>query len=125
VAFDLDSGAVASRVDLPDGGFCNDIAMDAGGNLYVSDSFAPRILFLREGDHELTTWITDPAFAGDGFNLNGVAITGGPLYVVRDNSGELFRVSIAEDGSAGAPQAIALSRPLESPDGLRVDGGDL
>lgn len=123
--FDLATGAAAGSAELPEGGFCNDVAADADGNIYVSDSFAPRILVLPAGAGELTTWLSDPAFAGDGFNLNGIAVAGGALHAVKYNSGELFRVPIGEDGAAGAPEAVALERALELPDGLRAAGDDL
>jgi sugar lactone lactonase YvrE len=115
-SFDLETGDPAGSAELPDGGFCNDIAADREGNLYVSDSFAPRILILRAGESELTTWLNDPAFAGEGFNLNGLAVADGALHAVKYNTGELFRIPIGEDGAAGAP---------EVPDGLRAAGDDL
>ena len=124
-SFDLATGAASSSIDLPGGGFCNDIAADRDGNLYVSDSFAPRILVLRAGESELASWTTDPAFAGEGFNLNGMAIAGGALHAVKYNTGELFRIPIGEDGAAGEPAVVELDRALELPDGLRAAGDDL
>ena len=123
--FDLASGEPVGSAELPGGGFCNDIAVDGEGNLYVTDSFAPRILILPAGASELATWLEEPAFGGEGFNLNGVAVAGGTLQVVKYNTGELFRIPIGEEGAAGPVEIAALDRGLELPDGLRADGGDL
>jgi len=126
VSIDLAGGSVLGGTDLPGGsGFCNDVALAAGGEIYVSDSIEPRVLRLPAGGDQLEPWASDPLFAGDGFNLNGIALADGALYAVKYNTGELFRIPIEEDGRAGAPEVVTLSRPLESPDGLREDAGDL
>lgn len=121
-AFDLESGAMERSFDLPGGGFCNDMALDQAGNLYVTDSFAPRILVLPAGGDALEPWIEDEArFGGEGFNLNGIVAADDQIYTVKYNSGELFRIPVMGDGSAGAPVSIALDRALELPDGLKLE----
>ena len=51
-AFDLQTGAAKGSYDFPGGGFANDLTFDAQGNLYVTDSWTPRILRLRAGGSE-------------------------------------------------------------------------
>ncbi|HAT33277.1 MAG TPA: hypothetical protein DCW29_21235, partial [Janthinobacterium sp.] len=51
-SYDLDSGAARGDYPLPAGadgrpGHCNDVAQDARGALYVTDSLQPRLLRLR------------------------------------------------------------------------------
>lgn len=123
-AFDLASGALQATYDLPGGGFCNDMALDDAGNLYVTDSFAARMLVLPAGASQLEVWLEDEAFAGEGFNLNGVAVVGNEVFTVKYNSGELFRISIESDGSAAPPARVTLDRALEYPDGLKAEGAD-
>src|SRR6187431_1952477 len=41
-------------------GFCNDMTMDAEGNLYATDSWYPRILRLPAGGDALEQWAVDP-----------------------------------------------------------------
>ena len=48
-AFDLQTGAATGSYEFPGGGFANDLTFDAHGNLYVTDSWTPRILRLRAG----------------------------------------------------------------------------
>jgi sugar lactone lactonase YvrE len=122
VAFDLATGAASGRFELPGGGFCNDLALDGAGNLYVTDSFGPRVLLLAAGADALEVWLEDEAFAGEGFNLNGIAVESEAVYTVKYNSGELFRIPIAADGSPGGLASIALDRVLELPDGLKLEG---
>lgn len=121
VAFALGSGAVSGRYELPGGGFCNDLSLDEAGNLYVTDSIAPRILVLPAGGSELELWLEDEAFAGEGFNLNGIVSAGDDVYAVKYNSGELLRIPVAEDGSAGDPARVTLDRELALPDGLKLE----
>jgi sugar lactone lactonase YvrE len=123
-AFDLATGEPAGSFDFPGGGFCNDIAIDADGNVYATDSFAARILTLPVGGTELEVWIEDDRFGGEGFNLNGIEVDGDAVLTVKSNTGELFRIPIGENGAAGEPLAVALDRALESPDGLRREDTD-
>jgi len=118
VSFDLESGDVLNRVELPNGGFCNDITQGADGTIYVSDSFAPRILSLSPGATSFDVWATDPMFEGEGFNLNGIAMGHTALFAVKYNSGQLFRIALNSDGSSGEIRVVETSRPLMFPDGL-------
>ncbi|HEY8944024.1 MAG TPA: SMP-30/gluconolactonase/LRE family protein [Polyangiaceae bacterium] len=135
-AFSLPSGEFVASYDWPAfsgatlpetatngiNGFCNDLTMDAAGNLYATDSWYPRILRLPAGGDALEEWLVSDAFPQDQWHLNGIDIdqTSDTLYVVENHPGALFSVVIQPDGSAGTVTEIETSRPLLSPDGLKV-----
>ena len=97
-AFDLNTGEDLQSYEFPSSGFCNDITLDDNGNVYVTDSFNPRILKLNKSKNRLETWLESHFFEGEGFNLNGITSVDNYLYTVKMNSGELFRVEIKENG---------------------------
>jgi sugar lactone lactonase YvrE len=108
-------------------GFCNDITVDDDGNVYATDSWYPRILRLPAGAIEtdpLEEWVTSEVFPSTQWHLNGIDIdrTANTIYVVENHPGALFSVAIAGNGNAGAVTEITTSRPLYSPDGLKVIG---
>jgi len=137
-AFDLASGDFEGSWDwpayatpLPEAmtagvtGFCNDVTIDAAGNVYATDSWYPRILRLPAGatsTDALEEWVTSDVFPQDQWHLNGIDIDGasGIIYAVENHPGALYAIPIMPDGSAGAVTAVATSRPLYSPDGLKV-----
>jgi sugar lactone lactonase YvrE len=145
-AFDLADGAFiasyewpayeAPWVDLqnsgvPNGvnGFCNDLTMDADGNLYATDSWYPRILRLRAGGDELEEWVVDADTfpSADPWHLNGIDIdpSTNTLYAVENHPGALFAIPILNDGRAGEVTEVQTQRPLYMPDGLKVIGEGL
>jgi hypothetical protein len=97
-AFDLNSGEPLQSYEFPNSGFCNDITLDSNNNVYVTDSFNPRILRLNKSQSRLETWFENDAFKGEGFNLNGITFTNNNIYTVKMNSGELFKIGIADNG---------------------------
>jgi sugar lactone lactonase YvrE len=106
-------------------GFCNDMTMDADGNLYATDSWYPRILRLPAGGDALEEWVVDPIFhpTDDPWHLNGIDIdqSNDVLYVVENHPGTLFSVPIKANGDPGAPREVSVSpRALLNPDGLKV-----
>ena len=123
-AFDLHTGAATGSYDFPGGGFANDLTLDAQGNLYVTDSWAPRILRLRAGDSALGEWINDAQLGEEQWSLNGIDFDrfGSAIYTVNQNAGRLFRITIEPDGNAGAVTLIETSSKLRRPDGLKVIG---
>lgn len=122
VTFDLQSGTVTGRVDLPGGGLCNDIAETDDGTVLLTDSFGGRILSLSPGADQLSVWAASPDFSGKGINLNGIAAIGNAVFAVKYNSGELFKFTRTPDGVTH--ERIALDRPLNGPDGLERLSGD-
>lgn len=124
--FDLRTGEGKVSAAFPgDRHFCNDIAISQDGALFVTNSAAPQLLRLRPGGDQLEVWLEDPRFAppsqGDG--LDGIAFGGdGHLYVNTFTKGDLFRVEV-HDGAPGRVTKLRTSRPLVSPDGLRVVSG--
>jgi sugar lactone lactonase YvrE len=125
-AFDLKTGAARGSYDFPGGGFANDLTIDTVGNLYVTDSWTPRILKLPAGGSALAEWINDPQLGIEQWSLNGIDfdVRTGVIYTVNQLAGKLFRIVIEPDGSAGAVTLIDTSRSLRRPDGLKVIGPD-
>jgi sugar lactone lactonase YvrE len=123
-AFDLQTGAARGSYDFPGGGFANDLTFDAQGNLYVTDSWTPRILRLSAGGAELVEWINDPQLGVEQWSLNGIDFdrSSNVIYTVNQRAGLLFRIVIESDGSAGAVTLIQTSQELRRPDGLKVIG---
>jgi streptogramin lyase len=116
--FDL-SGAPQASYPLAANQFCNDMAFDDAGNLYVADSFGGTIQRLAPGAQALETFAQDaswvPTMQG-AFALDGIAYNGGHLYVGKLDTGKLFRI----DTATAASTEIAVSPPLVAPDAVRV-----
>jgi ABC-type sugar transport system substrate-binding protein len=121
-AFDLKTGAIKGSYDFPGGGFCNDLTVDAKGNVYATDSWTPRILRLTAGSKALEEWIKDPQLGADQWSLNGLDFdrTNSVIYVLNQKLGKLFRIVVKPDGSAGAVTLIETSQELRRPDGLKL-----
>jgi sugar lactone lactonase YvrE len=143
-SFDLATGSLTGSWEwpeysgdaLPDAdtngvtGFCNDITMDADGNVYATDSWYPRILRLVADATDTDTleeWVTSDVFPQDQWHLNGIDIdpSSDILYVVENHPGALYSIPIMANGNAGTVTEVMTSRPLLSPDGLKVIGDDL
>jgi len=109
---------------MPDGGYCNDLAQDARGNLYVTDSYHPRVLKLAPGAASLVTWKEDPALAGSGpyKGLNGIAIDGGrDVYVSLVAAAPyVLRIGLVADGKAGEVTRVEAPRELKNVDAIRA-----
>jgi len=124
--FDLRTGEGKVSAALPGTRhFCNDIAISQDGSLFVTNSSAPQLLRLRPGGDQLEVWLEDQYFEApsQGAGLDGIAFGGdGHLYVNTFTKGELFRIEV-HDGAPGKVTKLQTSRPLASPDGLRVVSG--
>jgi sugar lactone lactonase YvrE len=134
--FQLSTGAFVKSFDWPApsanalteamtkgvNGFCNDLTVDADGNLYATDSWYPRVLRLKAGGNALEEWLVSDVFPQDQWHLNGIDIdqTSNTMYVVENHPGALYSIPIETDGSAGVVTAITTSRDLLGPDGLKV-----
>lgn len=124
-SYDLATGAPRASYALPDKGYCNDLAQDEQGNLYITDSLQPRVYRWREGDTSLELWKQDAAFSAgpEGFKLNGIAIDDRHVYVSTVTAAPyLLRIDMQPDGSAGAVTRIDMPRVLKNADAIRSAG---
>ena len=120
-SFDLRTGAAKGTYNFPsNGGVCNDMAVAPNGTVYATESFANRIHRLRPGARELDLWVpANPQLAG----VDGIALLAdGAVYVNTFFAGQIFRIPVNPDGSAGTMVQIETSLPLTRPDGLRTVG---
>jgi sugar lactone lactonase YvrE len=117
--YDLASGRRLHRVDLgglfPNGRhFANDIAVDADGNAYITDSLSP-VIYRVTPDGKASIFVRDTLLGGHGFGMNGIDYDPrGFLLVAMDQRRALYRIPVA------APDSLArvrLSEPL-SADGM-------
>lgn len=125
LAFDAESGAARGRYELPGGGFCNDMSKGDDGALYVTDSFAPRILRLLPDAQAFEVWFEDDRFQTGGFGLNGLDFTdANTLFVVTYHNAKLFRLDLDEGRAVTAVTEISTDRPLALGDGMKALGAD-
>ena len=123
---DLATETVTATLSFPAFTFCNDLAIDGDGALYVADSFG-RIY--RRAGATFDVWHTSAAVAPVGtsgvaaFGADGIVWDGADaLYVNNIGAGTLARIPILANGSSGTAQPIALDAGLVLPDGMRADG---
>ena len=115
--------------------FLNDVAFDAAGNAYVTDSVSP-VLYripaaqIASGTGRSRTLRPFVQFSGtvfsyvDGFNANGIVVTEDGRYalVVQSQTGRLFRIGLADK----SVRRVQLgSSALKNGDGLELDGRTL
>lgn len=119
--FNPSSGALLSYVDLgalrpTQAHFANDIAVDAQGNAYVTDSLSP-IIYKVDAQGVATVFLENTQLSGgSAFGLNGIVYhPDGYLLVAKSNDGTLFKVPIANPTSF---TAVTSSQSLVGADGL-------
>ncbi|HEX2876066.1 MAG TPA: hypothetical protein VHP33_32670, partial [Polyangiaceae bacterium] len=122
--YDAATGAVLDYVDLapllPGPHLLNGLALDADGNAYVTDSFAPAIYKISQ-QGQASVFLRDPRFAGEGINLNGVVVhPDGYLLVVKKSDGALFKVPLRNPASFSKVQVAA---SFVGGDGVTLLGG--
>lgn len=118
--YDIETGRPLQFVNLSslrpgEDKFVNDLAVDAEGNTYLTDSLAAAI-YRVSPDGRAELFLTHEDFRGPGFNLNGIAVhPEGYLLVVKKSEGALFRIPLDEPESF---TRVTLSPPLPAPDGI-------
>lgn len=131
---DLDSGVQSLVLDIQDDaaadGTCNDVALDAGGLAYVSDSSNPRIYRADAEEESITTWADDPLLGPDGgsFGGNGIAVTEDDAFVLLSKtfasqmSPRFLRINRADpsdiEGIATTPELAGTADGMSFLDGV-------
>jgi hypothetical protein len=99
------------------GSLCQDIAVDASGNVFITDSFYETIDELPTGGSAISTWYgPDPKLGATSktlppFGAHGLAVVGSNLYVDNFNTSQLYRIGIV----GGAPDSAGLVTETVSP----------
>jgi hypothetical protein len=118
----MSDGSFQKNYPFPGPGFCNDLAFDANGNLFVTDSFGS-VLELKKGADALVTWSSDKLLAPkspSGFGADGIVVDGSTVYVNTFTDGRLVKIPVKGDGSADTATEITVTPALEGPDGMRL-----
>jgi sugar lactone lactonase YvrE len=118
-AYDATTGERRAYHDLSGlvqgGHMANDLAVDAAGNVYITDSFSP-VIYRVDAKGQASVFAQSDLFKGEGFNLNGiVAHPDGYLLVNKYNSGEIFRISTRNGADI---QRVNLPETVKGADGM-------
>lgn len=125
--FDLATGRTLALHDLTDlvpgpAHLANDVAVDAHGNIYVTDSLAAAI-YRIDPSGQRSVLLQSERFRGEGFRLNGLDVhPDGYLLVIQKADGGLFRVPL--DNPQGFTE-VSLPEPMTAGDGILLVGQDL
>ncbi|MCA1993269.1 MAG: hypothetical protein LDL41_14705, partial [Coleofasciculus sp. S288] len=118
-AINIRSGDVVRVMLMPDGGFGNDIAINADGGVYITDSSRPRIHYLAPGATQFRIWAEDEQFRSQEIGLAGIARSpDGVLIVGLFSDGKLLKVT-QKPQEGVTVEVIHLTRKLENPDGMQ------
>lgn len=121
-AYDIMTGQLRDFTNLArllpnDEHFANDLTVDAEGNIYVTDSFAP-VIYKIDTNNVASVAFNDSRFGGEGIKLNGiVAHPDGYLLAVRMDSGDLYKFNLKTKEIT----QVALPMPMPGGDGLLLD----
>ncbi len=127
--FDVDSGKQLKALPIDKiapKGFCNDLALDDKGNVYITDPTQPQIYRIDGATFEGKIF-SQHTFFKPGLpqlGLNGIAVTpdGKGLLTVTYSPSRLYYVPIV---APNAPKRVSLKASLSGPDGLIFLDGKL
>ncbi|KAA9327085.1 gluconolaconase [Hymenobacter busanensis] len=122
VVLNRDNGQLLSSIDLgalrPGAGhFANDLTIDDGGNVYVTDSFSP-IIYKADLQGTPSVFLENSLLSADAgqFGLNGIVFhPDGYLLVAKSDVGAIYKVPL--NNPAGF-KAVATGQTLRGADGL-------
>lgn len=130
VAYTLDTGRLINFFPLAKGAFPNHITIGNDGQAYITDSFLPNIYMADLATEKITTWFSDkrfevlppnPTSIVHRINLNGIAFgADGNIYAVKTNTGEMYKITVNENGTAVESSVVELPHQLDRPDGLET-----
>ncbi|UCC43536.1 MAG: SMP-30/gluconolactonase/LRE family protein [Candidatus Zixiibacteriota bacterium] len=109
---DVETGAISDRYPIPGAGFPNDIARDATGTLYISDSQGNKIHRFKDGQFDI--WLEGGAIS----DPNGLLFHDGRLLVGNSGDGCLKSVR-PEDKSVSVVTCLGSGAIV---DGIKTDG---
>jgi sugar lactone lactonase YvrE len=124
-AYDLDTGERLFFVDMTEltpgrRHFANDVAVDAEGSAYVTNSFAS-VIYKIDVEGNASVFLDDERLSAPFFGLNGIAAhPDGYLIVSVAGAGKLFKVPLE---SPADMTEIALEQPVGA-DGVIVESVD-
>jgi hypothetical protein len=130
--YDLATKALVAKFETGTGGFLNDLVVTRGGDVYVTDSFRPKLWHVTKEQVEAGSGTPQgldlpPAIyqAGE-FNVNGIVAKGSSkLVVVDSNSGKLYRIKLGEEGDSIESVDEITGATVPGGDGLLLDRGKL
>ena len=122
--FNLTSGELIKEIDLkkftPNAGSCpNDIAVDANGNIYITDSFSP-LIYKMDTNYVASIFATNTLFQPkpNEFGLNGIVFhPDGYLLVAKTDTSKLLKISLSNPESITEVTGTTFS----APDGIELD----
>ena len=123
LTFDAKTGTEKGHYVFPtEKGVCNDIAVDADGNAYATDTNNMEIVRLKKGATALEVWAGNGAFGPKGGVLDGISVLGKRVVANTLATSKLFSIPIGADGKAGTVVEVKLDREISRPDGMRSFG---
>src|SRR3954447_8919453 len=130
--YDIATKAQVARVETGSGGFLNDLQVTRNGDVYVTDSYRPKLWHVTAAQVAAGSGtpqgldVSAIPYEGGAFNVNGiVAKSARKLVVVDTNSGKLFRIRLGKDGASIDRIDEITGATVPGGDGLLLDRGRL
>lgn len=116
-SYDLTTGERLFMADLDDlvsgyNHFANDVALDAEGNAYVTDSLAP-VIYQVTPTGEASVWLEDERLLIEGFGGNGLVYHPDGYLLVGVSGVALYKIPLDD------PSTLS---PVETPETIAADG---
>lgn len=123
IAIDVNSGKKVKDIDLArlyEGKhFVNDIAFDAQGNIYATDSYSP-VIYKIDAAGNATVFAENELFIGADIGLNGIAVSpSGFLITVNNSDGTILKVDINDPKKVSK---VKIDGHFPGADGIMFDG---
>lgn len=124
-----DASVVVTHEFPGENDFCNDITFDAAGNLFVTETTVGQVFTIDAANlltpNSLELFLATPGIAANGgFGANGLALTGGALFVANTTAGTIVRFDPAAEDVAATETIVNITEGdvantlLSGPDGL-------